>query len=550
LVQDSGKERIEVRRVRAMSTVITSYVLVILVLTMLLGFALYSQVTRRMLAEHTERTALAVAESVAADPSVRSAMAAGDPNGSVRDIAEEARRTTGAAYIVVIDREGVRHSHPNPALIGKPIEEPVVALDGRTHVGIDPGSLGRSANGKAPLRAPDGRLIGEVSVGFLERDVSRQLWDEIPVLLLYTGLALGVGVLASLVLARRLKRMTFGLELHDLAALLQEREAMLHGIREGVVAFDPHGRLRMANDEARRLLSIRGAAFDEELDALLPPGRLRDLLSGQVEGTDQLVLTDEHLLVVNRMPIQVDGRNVGAVVTLRDRTELEALVRELDSVTGLTDALRAQQHEFSNRLHVLSVLVGMGDQDEASAYLREITATSTGRAEDLRSRISPPALAALLLAKITIASERGITVELTEDSSLDGVGTDPQALLTVVGNLVDNAMDAVADTPPPRRITVRIGASERERAVRVQVTDTGPGISPELATTVFQDGFSTKPPRAGLRRGLGLALVHRMVTQRGGRIEVGSGPGGDFDVVIPLPSPGEADDQIRAGVAR
>jgi two-component system, CitB family, sensor kinase len=532
-----------------MSTVITSYVLVILVLTMLLGFALYSQVTRRMLADHTEGTALAVAESVAADPSVRSAMAAGDPNGSVRNIAEAARRNTGAAYIVVIDRRGVRHSHPNPALIGQSIEEPVIALDGRPHVGIDPGSLGRSANGKAPLRAPGGRLIGEVSVGFLERDVSRQLWDEIPVLLLYTGLALGVGILASLILARRLKRMTFGLELHDLTALLQEREAMLHGIREGVVAFDPHGRLRMANDEARRLLSIRRAAFDEELDALLPPGRLRDLLSGQVEGTDQLVLTDEHLLVVNRMPIHVDGRNVGAVVTLRDRTELEALVRELDSVTGLTDALRAQQHEFSNRLHVLSVLVGMGDQEEASAYLREITATSTGQAEDLRSRISPPALAALLLAKITIASERGITVELTDDSGLDGVGADPQALLTVVGNLVDNAMDAVADTPPPRRITVRIGPSDRERAVRVQVTDTGPGISPELATAVFQDGFSTKPPRAGLRRGLGLALVHRMVTQRGGRIEVGTGPGGTFDVVIPLPSPGDADDEVRAGVA-
>jgi two-component system, CitB family, sensor kinase len=252
---------------------------------------------------------------------------------------------------------------------------------------------------------------------------------------------------------------------------------------------------------------------------------------------------------VNRMPIHVDGRNVGAVVTLRDRTELEALVRELDSVTGLTDALRAQQHEFSNRLHVLSVLVGMGDQEEASAYLREITATSTGQAEDLRSRISPPALAALLLAKITIASERGITVELTDDSGLDGVGADPQALLTVVGNLVDNAMDAVADTPPPRRITVRIGPSDRERAVRVQVTDTGPGISPELATAVFQDGFSTKPPRAGLRRGLGLALVHRMVTQRGGRIEVGTGPGGTFDVVIPLPSPGDADDEVRAGVA-
>jgi two-component system CitB family sensor kinase len=519
-----------------MSTVITGYVLGILVLTMLLGLGLYSQVTRRILTEHTERLSLTVARSVAADHSVRAAMAAGDPAGSVQRIAERDRRATGAAYIVVIDRDGIRHSHPNPVLVGLPIEEPVVALDGRTHVGIDPGSLGRSANGKAPLRALDGRLIGEVSVGFLEKDVSRQLWGEVPVLILYTGAALGVGVLASLVLARRLKRMTFGLELHDLASLLQEREAMLHGIREGVVAFDPRGRLRMANDEARRLLSLRRAALDEELEGLLPPGRLRDLLSGAIEGSDQLVLTDEHLLVVNRMPVRVDGRDVGAVVTLRDRTELEALVRELDSVTGLTDALRAQQHEFSNRLHVLSVLVGMGDQEQAMAYLSEISASSSSQAEELRSRIGPPALAALLLAKITIAAERGIVLEVTEESRLVEAGPEPQALLTVVGNLVDNALDAVADTAVPRRVVVHLGSDQDRRALTVRVSDSGPGISSETAARVFQDGYTTKPPRAGLQRGLGLALVHRLVTQRGGGVEIRTGPGATFEVTLPLPS--------------
>jgi two-component system CitB family sensor kinase len=207
--------------------------------------------------------------------------------------------------------------------------------------------------------------------------------------------------------------MTFGLELDDLRSLLQEREAMLHGIREGVIAFDQQGRISMANDEARRLLELRRAAVGEPLDHLLPEGRLRDLLSGDIAGQDQLVLTDAHLLVVNRMPVQVNGRDVGAVVTLRDRTELEALLRELDTVNGLTDALRAQQHEFSNRLHVLSVLVGMGDHDEAMTYLSEISTTSAGQAEDLRSRITPAALAALLLAKVTIAAERGSLLEVT-----------------------------------------------------------------------------------------------------------------------------------------
>ena len=520
---------------KAMSSVITRYVVVILVVTMLLGFGLYSQVTRRILDRHTERLALTVAQSVAANQSIRSEMADGDRSHAVQRIAEEVRGATGAAYVVVIDRNGVRHSHPNEALVGQRIEESVVALDGRAHVGIDHGSLGPSANGKAPLRAPDGTIIGEVSVGFLERDVSRQLWDEIPVLLLYTGAALLVGVLASLVLARRLKRMTFGLELHDLASLLQEREAMLHGIREGVVAFDHHGRLSMVNDEARRLLELRHATLDEPLDGLLPEGRLRDLLSGEIEGQDQLVLTDAHLLVVNRMPVRVNGRDVGSVVTLRDRTELEALLRELDSVNGLTDALRAQQHEFSNRLHVLSVLVGMGENDEAMDYLNEISATSVGQAEDLRSRVAPASLAALLLAKITIAAERGILLEVTEDSRLDHPGPDPQALLTIVGNLVDNAMDAVADSPPPRRIVVHLAYDHDARIITVGVSDSGPGVPPELADRVFQDGYTTKAPRAGVQRGLGLALVHRLVNRLGGQIEVTSGPSASFTVTLPVP---------------
>ena len=506
----------------------------ILVVTMLLGFGLYSQVTRHLLDTHTERLALVVAQSVAANQSVRSEMASGDKTGAVQRVAERIRRATGAAYVVVIDRHGVRHSHPNPALIGKTIEEPVVALDGRTHVGIDPGSLGPSANGKAPLRAPDGSIIGEVSVGFLEKDVSRQLWDEIPVLLLYTGAALLVGVLASLVLARRLKRMTFGLELDDLRSLLQEREAMLHGIREGVIAFDQQGRISMANDEARRLLELRRAAVGEPLDQLLPEGRLRDLLSGDIAGQDQLVLTDAHLLVVNRMPVEVNGRDVGAVVTLRDRTELEALLRELDTVNGLTDALRAQQHEFSNRLHVLSVLVGMGDHDEAMTYLSEISTTSAGQAEDLRSRITPAALAALLLAKVTIAAERGTLLEVTDDSRLDHPGPDPQALVTIVGNLIDNALDAVAASAPPRRVTVHLAYDDDAHVIVVNVSDSGPGVSPELAERVFLDGYTTKSPRAGVQRGLGLALVHRLVSRLGGRIEVSTGPGATFTATLPV----------------
>jgi two-component system CitB family sensor kinase len=272
----------------------------------------------------------------------------------------------------------------------------------------------------------------------------------------------------------------------------------------------------------------------DPLVQLLPRGRLRDLLSGAVNGADQVVLTDDQLLMVNRMPVRVRGADVGSVVTLRDRTELEALLRELDSVNGLTDALRAQQHEFSNRLHVLSVLVGMGDDDEAMAYLREISAASVGQAEDLRSRIAPAALAALLLAKITVAAERGITLTVTEDSRLDRPEVTPGVLLTVVGNLIDNATDAVAGTSEPPRIEVSLGYDENTGDIVLAVHDSGPGVRADDAERIFQDGFSTKTTDGGGKRGLGLALVHRLVTQRGGQISVTTGPGATFTVRLPV----------------
>jgi len=523
-----------VSRHRTLSSIILRYVLAILIVTSVLGFALYTRVTRDLLDTHNERQALAVAESVAANSTIRQEMATGDRQHLVRQIAEQIRSATGAAYVVVIDAHGIRYSHPNASLIGQRISEPVVALDGQTHVGIDPGSLGDSANGKAPLRAPDGRIIGEVSVGFLERAVTEQLWAEIPTLFLYTGAALAGGVVISLILVRRIKRMTFGLEVDELASLLQEREATLHGIREGVVAFDQHDRLTMANDEARRLLGISQAPAGQAMADLIPEGRLRDVLSGTVHGPDQLVLTDQHLLLVNRMPVRVRHRDTGCVVTLRDRTELEALLRELDSVNGLTAALRAQQHEFSNRLHVLSVLVEMGEFGEAASYLSEISTTSAAQAEDLRSRVAPPALAAQLLAKITIAAERGIVLTVTDDSRLDHPGPDPRALLTIVGNLLDNAIEAVAETPPPRTVTIALAYDGSTSLITVTVTDSGPGVTAELTEVVFQDGYTTKAERGGLQRGLGLALVHRLVSQLGGSIFASPGPGGSFTVLIPV----------------
>lgn len=529
---------------RTLASQILGGVLLILVVTTLLGALLYVQLTRRSLDRQYELRAVEIAATVAAIPEIRGDLTRPQNQAPIQRLASRIQRSAGADYVVVTDRSGIRFSHPNAALIGQRLEEPVAALDGHTHVGIDRGSLGRSANGKAPIFGPTGAVVGQVSVGILERNVSSELRHEALLIALYSALVMAFGVVASWVLARTIKRVTFGLELSEIASLFQEREAMLHGIREGVLGLDSEDRVNVINDEARRLLRITSTATGERLDELVPPGRLRKLLTGDISGVDQIVLTDEYLLAVNRMPVRLSGRDVGFVVTLRDRTELEALLRELHAVTGLTAALRAQEHEFANRLHVIAGLLELAGPEEVTAYLAELSQRSLASGEQLRARIAPPAVAALLLAKVTVAAEQDVQLTIDDSSHLDQPTVDPNTLITIIGNLVNNAVDAVAGQPAPRLVTVHICDGGGE--IRIDVADSGPGLSPDATHRIFEDGYSTKPPRGQMPRGLGLALVSRLVHRAGGSIVVAPGRGGRFEVRFPIPSPASQAPTITA----
>jgi len=511
----------------------------ILVATILVGFALFAREESAQLDLQYEQRALAIAQSTSAVSEIRECLTPGaKPCGNlVQQIASGIQHNTGASYVVVIDMNRVRHSHPNPALIGQQVSEPIVTADGRPHVGIDPGSLGRSANGKAPLYAPNSntRMVGEISVGILESSVTTALWSVLPAYAIWFAVALVIGAAASWLLAHRLKKRTFGLELDEIAKLLHEREAVLHGIREGMIAFDRASRITMVNDEARRLLGIGASGIGSWIEDVVAPGRLRDVLSGAIVGKDEVVLTDEYCLTVNRMPVVLAGRPHGSVVTLRDRTELAGLLRELDSVKGLTDALRAQQHEFANRMHIVAGLLELGESEEALHYLTDLRGAEAGFAESLRTRIASPLIVGLIVAKAAVAVERGIELELAEDSWLGDVPVKSQALTTILGNLIDNALDAVGGARSaeqgPGKVTFSL--VEDEDFITVEVRDNGPGIPDAVCESIFLDGFSTKPASSTLRRGLGLALVHRLVQRLGGHIEVGPGPGAVFTVRIP-----------------
>ncbi|MBY8878688.1 sensor histidine kinase [Actinacidiphila acidipaludis] len=477
--------------------------------------------------DQAESRALAIAQAVAADPDVVQELESSRPtrNNPVQAEAERVRKRTQALYVVVMDTHGTRWSHTDADRIGDPVStSPKEALSGKEVKQIDSGTLGRSARGKVPLRDRSGRIVGAVSVGIGYTSVRNRLLASVPGLLLYAGAALAVGVLAAVWASRRLQRATHGLAFADISALLDEREAMLHGIREGVVALDPQGRVRLVNDEAQRLLGLGGDAAGRPLDELLPPGRTTDVLAGRAEGADLLTVSGGRVLVANRMPTE-DG---GAVVTLRDRTELEQLGRELDSTHGLLEALRAQDHEHANRLHTVLGLLELGLNDAAAEYVAEVADTHRASAEEVADRVHEPLLSALLVGKAAIAAERGVALRISSATWLPDRVVDPRDLVTVLGNLIDNALDAAASA-----VEVELRAERKTLVLRV--SDDGPGVPPDLRDRIFTEGWTTKQAPAHRGRGLGLALVRRLAERYGGIARVGARAGGGavFTVVLP-----------------
>jgi two-component system CitB family sensor kinase len=362
--------------------------------------------------------------------------------------------------------------------------------------------------------------------------VAGQAAKALPDLAAYFLAVLALGVLAALALSRRLKRQTFGLELREIAALLQEREAMLHGIREGVLGYDKNERIVLANDFARQLLGLPADFTGRPLRDVLPPGRLADVVTGAVEGTDLLVLQGDRVLAANRMPIWHERRrHLGWVVTFQDRTESEALKRQLDDAIGLTDTLRAQSHEFANRLHTLVGLVELGRYDEAIQLVTEVSAGRADLTERLQTSIRDAKLVALILAKVSLADERDVQLRVMDDSYVGAPIGDVSEVLTVVGNLIDNAIDAAAQGSRPRWVELTIVAADHDLLVRVR--DSGPGVPHEMREAIFMDGVTTKSSATGARRGLGLALVRQVVESRSGMISVGHDGGAVFTAVLP-----------------
>lgn len=509
-----------------------------------IGFFLVASLLDRNLVNQYEQRALTTARVIATDTDLVTAVARGDQPG-VSAQAARSRAAAGALFVVVTDRRGIRLSHPNPEEIGDPVStDPRQVLAGHEVANVQRGTLGLSARGKVPLRAPDGAILGQVSVGFDAQDVNTALLRLIGTTAAFTGGALLVGIAGAAWLTRMLKRRTLGLEPQELAELVRQREAVLYGIGEGVLAVDAAGRVSLRNREAERLL-------DAELEvgtaaaALDIPSRLRDLLRGGAQADNLITLTGDRVLVVNHRPVTRSGVELGSVLTLRDRTDLESLNRELDKVRSTTDTLRAQRHEFTNRLHTLSGLLQTGRQHEAVEYVQALTHGEVSGLGPAEEAVRAPYLVAFLSAKKSVAAEKGVELELGETSWVPATVAAPLEVTTVLGNLVDNAIDAArAGTARPARVEVDLLADGT--TLHVSVVDTGDGVPEQLREEIFAEGVSSKQPRGN---GLGLALCRQAARSLGGDVrvvETGEQAGALFVAVLPNALETDANEEERS----
>jgi len=524
----AGKRRIDLR----LATQVLLLQLAVVALTLGIAFTLLAVVYHgRLITEYGNRCR-DIARVLATAPFVRTDVAGYQgrvpsadelAQSTLQRLANQVRLGTGVLFVVITNDRGIRLTHPNPAELGKPVStDPAGVLAGRAEIVQQTGTMGPSIRAKIPILAPDStQTIGEVSVGMSTSTVYGILRDEQRLGILTAGPALLAGAVLCVLLARRWRNQTLDLQPTEMTELVRTQEAVLHGIGEGVLATDTEGNTTFVNDEACRLLEI-DSATGHPVDRIGLTPRVLDVLRS-CDPAPTLANVGDRILVVSARLVSREGRELGSVLVVRDRTDVESLTRQLDAVQLMSTVLRAQRHEYANRLHLLNGLLHSGHAQEAATYLEELLgAGPLGSALPGIDTVRDSYLQALLAAKAAGVREAGVTLRIGENTWVPGRLALPVEVTTVLGNLLDNAIEAARTGSSPVKV-VEVEMLQVDTTLHITVADSGDGVAEDLVDRIFLEGTSTKPGSdlpGG--RGIGLTLSRQISRTLGGDIWLSS----------------------------
>ena len=497
------------------------------------------------LRDEAETSALMIARTIGSDPQVRELVAeetqdAENPaaevlaQGELQHYAEAAADATSALFVVITDNNGMRLAHPDEDLLGLQVSTSFAeALAGKEVVAWEKGTLGESARAKVPVFAPDSETpVGEISVGFERNGV----FDDLPRTLLFIVaaalLALLIGIIAMFVLRKRWEQLTLGVQPEELVVMVQNQAAVLDGVGDGVIALDTEGTIRLSNGSAKQIFGLHSAEGRSLTDLGLPDDVVADLQAGVARDG---IVANGRVLFLEARSVDRGGQSLGAVIVIRDRTDVMALSERLETVRTMTSALRVQRHEFANRMHVAAGLIESGRDGEAAQFLRAMRSRGPVDYPLIGTElISEPFLQAFLGAKSLEASERGVSMQIREETLVLGKVAEVEDIATVLGNLVDNAITAAVANPEMRLVEVTLMDDATELVM--VVADSGPGITPgedpfahKTHVEETEQGEEVVPAEQIRGRGIGLTLSQEMAQRRGGEvwvIERGGEPSG------------------------
>ncbi|MBM7571904.1 DcuS/MalK family sensor histidine kinase [Aquibacillus albus] len=516
-----------------LSTIIVIFGCIVVVVSLLVTDLLISNTTSERIRANQEEKVQIVSRTVAESEIVKESLILQEKSEAIQAYTQEVQTITEMMFVVVMDMDGIRYTHPNPDMIGEYFTggDEQRVLQGEEYVSVSEGTLGDSLRAFTPIYDNSGNQIGAVAVGISLENVELALSQSHRNIIEGSLLGIIIGVIGAILLAKYIKRILFGLEPYEISKLLEERSTMLQSVHEGILAVDDDLRITLVNKSARQLFKKAGLPdqpIGMKITDFMPNTKLdRVIETGESERDEEQTLNGISILT-NREPLVVNNKVVGAISTFRDKTEVNQLAKQLTGVRTYVEALRAQSHEFMNRLHVILGMVQMEAYDELVPFIRKIIDLNNQEAESITKSIKDPVLAGFLMGKMSYARERNVTFTITNDTWIDKALSleISQELITIIGNLVDNAIEALS-TSNEKKLTLQL--KESDGKLSIDVSDSGPGISKEYLEKIFEKGFSTK----GSNRGFGLYLMKQSIEKLKGEFKVStSEKGTTFNVVV------------------